>query len=257
MSTWLVLVAVFCGDATGASYTVRKGDTLYDIARRHKVQVSSLMSANRISDPTKLQIGQKLTVPAAGSSSASSTGKTTSRIGVGKRVVIDPGHGGHDYGAYYYGVRESHLNLRVAQKLEDCLKQRGYSTSMTRRSDAFISLSRRAAIANRYRGAIFVSIHFNATSNKYVRGAETFYAGSSRGRALASAIQQQLVSKLNVRNRGVRYGRFTVLHATKCPAVLVECGFISNSTERKRCNSSSYQSTAALAIADGIAKYRW
>ena len=114
---------------------------------------------------------------------------------------------GRDYGAYYYGVRESHLNLRVAQKLESYLKDRGYSTAMTRRSDAFVSLSRRAAIANRYRNAIFVSIHFNATRDKYVRGAETFYAGSSRGRALASAIQSQLVSKLNVRNRGVRYGR--------------------------------------------------
>ncbi|NNC89532.1 MAG: N-acetylmuramoyl-L-alanine amidase, partial [Akkermansiaceae bacterium] len=187
----------------------------------------------------------------------SSKSSGISRVGAGKRVVIDPGHGGRDYGAFYSGVRESHLNLRVAQKLEYELKKRGYSTSMTRRSDVFLSLSRRAAMANRYRNAIFVSIHFNATRASWVRGAETFYAGSSRGRALASAIQSQLVKKLKVRNRGVRFSRFTVLTATKCPAVLVECGFISNASERKRCNTSSYQSSAALAIAEGITRYRW
>ena len=262
----LVAMALFlAGISEAASYhTVRKGDTLYSLARTYKTKVSTIMAINGIKDPTKLRIGQKLRMTSSGasstarkSSSSSSYSKPAPKIGGGRRVIIDAGHGGRDYAAYYRGVRESDLNLRVATKLERLLKERGYSVTMTRRSDVFLSLSRRASIANRYRNAIFVSIHFNATSQRWVRGAETFYAGSSRGRALASAIQSQLVRRLKVRNRGVRFGRYTVLTATRCPAVLVECGFISNASERQRCATASYQSTAALAIAEGIAKYRW
>ena len=171
-------------------------------------------------------------------------------------MVIDPGHGGRDRGAVWGGVRESDLNMRVANKLEYYLKKRGYTTVMTRRSDTFVSLTRRAVIANARRNSIFVSIHFNATRETWVRGAETYYVGSA-GRSLALSIQRQLVKRLNLRNRGVRMGRFTVLMQTNCPAVLVECGFISNASERKRCATSSYHSTAALAIAEGISGYRW
>lgn len=248
--------------STAVSYhTVRKGETLSSLSRKYKTRVSTLMAVNGIKDPTKLRVGQKLKLsPSSGSAVASTSRKASPsvpQIGRGRRVVIDPGHGGRDYGAYYRGVRESDLNLRVANKLEYELKKRGYSVTMTRRSDVFLSLSRRASIANRYRNAIFVSIHFNASSASWVRGAETFYAGSSKGRALASAIQTQMVRRLKVRNRGVRFSRFTVLTATRCPAVLVECGFISNASERQRCSTSSYQSTCALAIAEGIARYRW
>jgi N-acetylmuramoyl-L-alanine amidase len=177
-------------------------------------------------------------------------------VGQGKTVVIDAGHGGKDWGAYRGGVKESYLNMKVAGKLEYYLKRHGYRVVMTRRSDSFLSLSRRASIANRYRNAIFVSIHFNATRNSWVRGAETFYAGAA-GRQLASSIHRELASKCQMKNRGVRFARFSVLVQTKCPAVLVECGFISNPSERARCVTSSFQTTAAQAIAEGIRKYRW
>lgn len=254
---WLsVFFALMAGtmQVEAATYTVKKGDTLYGIAKRHGTTDKKLMAANGISDPRKLRIGQRLNLSSSGSSSKSTS--RTSTLGRGKRVIIDAGHGGRDKGAMWGGVRESDLNMRVANKLEYLLKRNGYSTTMTRRSDVFISLSRRAAIANQYRNAIFVSIHFNATRETWVRGAETFYAGS-RGRSLATTIQQELVKDLKLRNRGVRMARFTVLMQTKCPAVLVECGFISNSSERRRCATSSYQSTAAQAIADGIMRYRW
>ena len=250
------LIVLFSGAfALGAIHTIKKGDTLYSLAKRYKTSVTRLMATNGIKDPTKLKIGQRLSLP--GSSSSKSTKKTyVSRVGVGKRVIIDPGHGGRDWGAYKGGIKESYLNMKVAQKLEYYLRQRGYSTSMTRRSNTFVSLSRRAALANRYRNTIFVSIHFNSTSNSWVRGGETFYAGSA-GRSLANSIQRELVRRCRVKNRGVRFARFTVLVQTRCPAVLVECGFISNASERARCATSSYQSSAALAIAEGITKYRW
>lgn len=166
-------------------------------------------------------------------------------------VIIDPGHGGKDKGAYWGGLRESTLNLKVAQHLEGLLKKRGIRTVMTRRSDVFVSLGSRAAISNRYRSAVFVSIHFNASKNRAIKGAETFYWGE-RGRIIAGAIQRRLPSRLKTVNRGAKRHGFTILVQTRCPAVLVECGFISNTRERGRCATVWYQQTAARAIYDGL-----
>jgi len=166
-------------------------------------------------------------------------------------VVIDAGHGGKDKGAYWGGVRESTLNLRVAVRLEALFKKRGIKTVMTRRSDVFVSLARRAGIANRYRSAVFVSVHFNASTNTSIRGAETYYWGTT-GRMIAGAIQRRLPARVKVKNRGIRKRGFTVLMKTRCPAVLVECGFISNRSERGRCATTWYQQTAAQAIYDGV-----
>lgn len=166
-------------------------------------------------------------------------------------VIIDPGHGGKDKGAYWGGVRESHLNLKVAEELEALLKRRGLRTVLTRRSDHFVSLKRRAEIANRYRHAVFVSIHFNASTNTAIKGAETYYWGRT-GRIIAGAIQRRLPARCQVRNRGARRRGFTVLMKTRCPAVLVECGFISNRRERMRCSTQWYQKTAAKSICDAL-----
>lgn len=246
----LLLVFLLLGAASGATHTVAKSETFYSIARKHGISVKALMSANSDKDPKLLQIGQKLKIPAKGSS-------TSSRPRVNKkslRVVVDAGHGGKDHGAVWSGVRESDLNLRVASRVERDLKARGYTVIMTRRSDVYLSLAKRAQISNRYSNSIFVSIHFNATSHTSVRGAETFYAGT-KGRYLAQSIQKELVRKLKVRNRGVVYRKYSVLRQTASPAVLVECGFISNSYERSRCVTSKYQSLASQAIVAGIERY--
>lgn len=170
-------------------------------------------------------------------------------------VVIDAGHGGKDKGAFRSGVRESHLTLQTAQRLEKLLKRKGLKTAMTRRSDVFVSLGSRVAIANRHRAAVFVSIHFNACTDSRYRGVETFYAGPA-GSKLARAIQTRLASRLKTQNRGVKQRSFKVLRQTKCPAVLVECGFLSHGSERARCRSAAYQQTAAQAICDGIMAVR-
>lgn len=258
-----VLLVVVAGPMSAGvpTHKVKSGDTLYRIALANKTSVSKLKALNGISNERSLQVGQVLKLSsgasaAKGSSKASKSSSSTSRIGAGKTVVIDPGHGGRDRGAVWGGIRESDLNMKLAKKLEAVLKGRGYKTIMTRRSDTFVSLARRASIANSYRKAIFVSVHFNATRETWVRGAETYYAGSA-GRSLATVIHHEMVRRLKLRDRGVRLARFTVLMQTKCPAVLVECGFISNSSERRRCATTSYQDTAAEAIAEGIKRYRW
>ncbi|MEM9081583.1 MAG: N-acetylmuramoyl-L-alanine amidase [Verrucomicrobiota bacterium] len=248
------------GTVSGA-HIVKKGDTLYSIARANGVTVKNLMAVNGIKDPTKVAIGKRLTIPKKGGATAKKVGlKTTTSVrrapaSRSLTVILDPGHGGRDRGANYGGVRESDLNLKTAQKAAWYLKRAGYRVVMTRQSDRYVSLSGRAAIANRYRNAIFVSIHYNASRASSARGGETFYAGSKRGKYLAAGIQRGLVGNCRLKNRGVRYGRFTVLHQTNCPAVLVECGFISNSYERSRCKTSSFQDAAARAILSGVQRY--
>lgn len=257
----ICLVAVLA-KASGA-HTVRKGDTFYSIARANGVTVEKLMSSNGIKDASKLLIGARLTIPSKSSAAPARAAKvslkattvTRSSGSRSKTVIIDPGHGGRDKGAVWGGVRESDLNLKTAFKLEYYLKRAGYKVVMTRRSDRYVSLSGRGAIANRYRNAVFVSIHYNATPETYVHGGETFHGGSRSSSYLSSSLQRNLVSYCKVKNRKSRYARFSVLHNTNCPAALIECGFISNSRERSRCNTSAFQDSAARAILAGIERW--
>jgi len=244
---------VLCGPSMGLTHKVKKSETFYAISQKYKVSLESLMSYNGYQDARKLQVGKTLKIP-------SKSVKVAARVTTAKpaskslRVIIDAGHGGKDCGAVWGGVRESDLNLKVARLVETSLKALGYQVTMIRRSDATVSLKRRAQIANQHRNAIYVSIHFNATPNTGVRGVETFYVGE-RGSYLAKSIQGKLVSNLKVRNRGYQYRSYSVLRNTACPAVLVECGFISNSYERSRCKTHTYQSAASRSIVSGIERY--
>ena len=170
-------------------------------------------------------------------------------------VVIDAGHGGHDRGGHYGKVYEKHLALDTAMRLEHYLKSSGYRTVMTRRSDTFISLPQRATIGNRYRNSIFVSIHYNYTWKRDVSGLETYYY-SSRSRSLAQHIHAGMLKRVRSANRGVKFARYYVIRNSKNPAVLVECGFVSNSRERARMKKGTYRDAMARGIAEGIARYR-
>lgn len=136
------------------------------------------------------------------------------------------------------------------------LKAKGMPVTMTRRSDQFVSLSSRAAIANRYSNAIFISIHFNAHTGTKLKGVETYYYGK-QGQKLAAHVHLRMLSRLKPRNGDTRQRKdLAVLNKTRCPAILVECGYISNHAERKRILSASYQRDCAKAIVDGIWAYK-
>lgn len=166
-------------------------------------------------------------------------------------VVIDAGHGGKDGGAVWNGLLERSLTLDVALRLEKELRARGVRTVMTRSGNATVSLSSRSTIANRYRSAVFVSVHFNASPNRAISGIETHFR-SARGAELAKAVQRSIHKKVPGADRGVSYADYKVLRETRMPAVLVECGFISNKVEAKRCASAAHRQKLAEAIAAGI-----
>jgi N-acetylmuramoyl-L-alanine amidase len=172
-----------------------------------------------------------------------------------RTVVIDPGHGGHDNGGQWGRVYEKHLALDTATRLENQLKRMGYQTVMTRRSDYFITLPQRVAVANKYRNAIFVSIHYNYTWKEHVSGLETFYY-NAEGQKLAQCVQSSLVRKTRTVDRNAKFARFYVIRNSKLPSILVEGGFVSNETERTRMKSAYFRESIASGIAEGIQRYR-
>jgi N-acetylmuramoyl-L-alanine amidase len=167
-------------------------------------------------------------------------------------VVIDAGHGGFDRGGIAgQRVSEKMMNLDVALRLRQNLQASGYRVVMTRDTDVFVPLGTRVAIANSYRNGIFVCIHFNAASRGGANGIETyFYSGESL--PLASAIHYYVSHGAPSSNRGVRRRGYFVLRKTAIPAVLVECGFLTNPTEAQYAQSAAYRQQLADEIARGI-----
>jgi hypothetical protein len=126
---------------------------------------------------------------------------------------------------------------------------------MTRSTDIFVPLPVRSAIANSEGDAVFVSIHYNASPRSSARGIET-YSENNRGAALAARIQRQLVTRVSTENRGVRSAEYYVLRKCRLPAVLVECGFLTNPTEAQLALTPVYRQQVAEQIATGIIEQR-
>jgi len=172
-------------------------------------------------------------------------------------VVVDAGHGGKDSGAYRrYGPPEKAIALDVAQRLNRKLRESQLKTVMTRSSDVFIELNDRVAIENAQKNAIFVSIHFNDSRRRRVRGFETYYhSGASLD--LAHGIQSKLMTIPNSSNGGVHTANFRVLRLATCPAVLVECGYLSNRSEGNKTRDWEYRELLADRIAEAIVEQRF
>lgn len=179
---------------------------------------------------------------------------TTEDAAAVRTVVIDPGHGAHDLGGAAGLVYEKHLSLDVARRLDVYLRSKGMQTVMTRTRDNYLSLPSRCYMANRQRGSVFVSIHFNEASREGAKGIETYYAGSS-GKSLGSYVHSRLISQTKAEDRGLKYRGYYVLRNTKVPAILVECGFLSNKSEQKRCLAPWYRQLVAESIGNGILNY--
>lgn len=167
-------------------------------------------------------------------------------------VVIDPGHGGFDRGGIPgQDVSEKAMALDVSLRLARKLRAAGYRVVMTRDSDVFVPLGERVRIANSYRDAVFVCIHFNSATRANANGIETYYY-SNQSAALAAAIHRQVVAGTTSDNRGIRRRGYYVLRRTNIPAVLVECGFLTNPWEARLALQSDYRDRLATQIAAGI-----
>jgi len=167
-------------------------------------------------------------------------------------IVIDAGHGGFDRGGIPgQRVLEKNMTLDVALKLKPILEKAGYKVVMTRSTDVFVPLGTRVAIANSYPNAVFICVHFNSASRTGASGIETYFY-STESAPLAASIHSAVVGGAPSENRGVRRRGYFVLRRTTVPAVLVECGFLTNPTEAEYALNSSYRQKLAQEIARGI-----
>src|SRR5881392_2877406 len=167
-------------------------------------------------------------------------------------VVIDPGHGGFDRGGIPgQRVPEKIMTLDVSLRLKPLLEKAGFKVVMTRNTDVFVPLPTRVAIANSYPNAIFVCIHFNSAKRMGAEGIETYFYGRD-SLPLASAVHYFVAGGAPSPNRGVRRRGYYVLRKTKVPAVLVECGFLTNPTEGEYAETAAYRQKLAEEIASGV-----
>jgi len=205
-----------------------------------------------------------------------------SNVGNVQTVVLDPGHGGYDKGQVSRYGNEKDFALDVARKLRPLLQVKGLRVIMTREGDYFVPLEVRAKIANAARNSIFVSIHFNATSdNPNATGFEIFSftprgapstsdtaltstsygmqpgsAVDAQSMALSACIYHSVLGHIPEYDRGIKRARFAVLRLTKVPAVLIEGGFLTERGECKLIANKDWRGKLAGAIGMGIENYR-
>ena len=182
-----------------------------------------------------------------------------------KRIVIDPGHGGIDGGATSCtGVLESKINLEIALRVNDMLHLLGVDTVMTRTTDTSLhtqgntiaaqkvsDLKERVKIASDSANAMLVSIHQNNFTDSRYSGAQVFYSPNSESMEFAAKMQDSFVKTINLgSNRKSKRGEgIYLLQKVTIPAILVECGFLSNHAEEAKLRSEEYQKEVAAVIA--------
>ena len=172
------------------------------------------------------------------------------------KVVIDAGHGGEDPGApSVTGDWEKAFNLAVARKVYKLLERDDRITPyMTRSEDVYVGLYERAGFANDLGADLFISIHANRFTKSSVSGVETYY-NRADSLKLAEVMHKHLLKATGIADRGVRKANFVVIRETKMPAVLLECGYLSNAGDAKLLYTESVQDRIAAEIVAGIKEY--
>ena len=185
-------------------------------------------------------------------------------------LIIDPGHGGIDGGAVSAdGTVESQINLAVGLRMEEVAQLLGVETVMTRRENVDLhdesaetirqqkisDLKNRAALVNSVSGGVLVSLHQNSMpQSPSVHGAQVFYGGAEGSQALAETVQTALNIAVNDRAKETKAAGSSVylLEHAEVPAILVECGFLSNSDETALLNTQTHQTRLALTVLSSV-----
>lgn len=194
------------------------------------------------------------------------TGKTDGQI----TVVIDPGHGGFDPGKVgINGALEKDINLLISLKLKSLLEQNDIKVIMTRDNDSGLynegdnnkkatDMRKRVDIINNSNAVLAVSIHQNSYTSEAIKGAQVFYyTKSDQGKQFAEVMQSQLKATLKDGNKREAKSNdsYYMLRKTECPIVIVECGYLSNSSEAALLLDDKYQEKLAWAVHLGIFRY--
>ena len=199
--------------------------------------------------------------------------ETLSEITEKATVIIDAGHGGEDCGAIgVTGIYEKDLNLSIAAELGNILSENGFAVVHTRTKDALLyteeeniygmrkisDLKNRCKIGAEYQNAIYISIHMNSFKRADCAGLQVYYSkNNDSSSVLATCIQQNVKSKLQPENsRQTKVGKgIYLLENLSNPAILIECGFLTNPEECEKLSKKEYQKQLSFAIFCGIIDY--
>ena len=183
----------------------------------------------------------------------------------GLRVLIDPGHGGHDTGAQVFkkdmgglSANEKDINLKLAKELGKVLASRGVQVYYTRENDTFLELVDRRNMASRMKVDLFVSVHTNSTPKhpqSYASGPEVYYY-HKRDKKLAQEVSKHISWRSGFKGRGTFFCPLVVIMNNKVPSILVEVAFLNNPKDLKALLDTKYKfgHSAMLGVADGVSK---
>lgn len=181
-------------------------------------------------------------------------------------IMVDPGHGGRDSGTYYGKIYEKNINLEISKVLEEELTKNGAIVYMTRTRDIDLSsiydsakkrgdLYRRLLKIKETKSDLYISIHINWYQNTSMKGAEVLYNSiNENNEKLAKSIMKEFKTDLGS-TRTVKITDLYMYRNTTTPGVLVECGYLSNPTERTLLQQEDYQKKLAKSITNGIINY--
>lgn len=186
-------------------------------------------------------------------------------FGTSNIIVIDPGHGGYDPGTIgINGSYEKDINLDISKKLYERLKSMDYKVLLTRNVDEYVDNRDRARFANKKRARLVISIHCNSLEdNSNTNGAQVLYFPNRKSNVndpdnetLAQMILDQILISTGANNKGVvEREDLIVLNQTKMPAIIVECGFLSNENEANLLIEDEYQNKIVDGIVEGLRCY--
>jgi len=179
----------------------------------------------------------------------------------GKRIVVDPGHGGDDIGAPAVfgripkGPFEKDIVLDIGHRLAKLLEAEGAAVTMTRDRDIYVGLRARAAIANNVKAHALVSIHCDSSDSPDTLHGTSVYYDHAHSRRFAHLVQQELVTTLKTADRGVRNANFAVIRHTRGPGILVEIAYINHTEDRAKLVHPNFREHAARALLDGLVRF--
>lgn len=181
-------------------------------------------------------------------------------------IMVDPGHGGRDSGTYYGEIYEKDINLEISKTLAQELSKQGAIVYMTRKRDIDLSsiydsakkrgdLYRRLLMIKEKKSDLYISIHINWYDDITLKGAEVLYNEiNENNKKLARSIMTQFKNDLKS-TRTIKTTDLYMYRNTTTPGVLVECGYLSNPTERKQLQDKKYQQLLSSSITKGIIDY--
>ncbi|WP_009960054.1 N-acetylmuramoyl-L-alanine amidase family protein [Verrucomicrobium spinosum] len=194
-------------------------------------------------------------------------------------VVVDAGHGGIDGGTQGFGQLEKEISLDLALRLEKRLQEAGCQVLMTRKDDTYLTLEERCEVANQAKAAVFISLHLNADAKSAeTHGIETYYSSRKklfsmaplrellglrhdipvrdvRSEWLAGMVHSRVCRTTGAPDRNVRDCQFIVVMQTECPAILVECGYLTHQAESLCFTDNGYKDGVIGAVANGVVQY--